>query len=143
MSLFRVRVRDWNRAIPLLLIMLSVLASGFSAQGKGEKVDRTEKTEKLEKTEKNEKGDVDKAKLAFIQATCWSCHPRGENSINGDRPLKGPGFLRRYPDDESLSEFIRKGAEDKGMPSFPPDRLSDRNLSLVISYIRSLTPSSR
>lgn len=141
MSRFRVRVRD--RAIPLLLVMLCLLAFGFSAHGKGEKADKTEKTEKLEKTERSEKGDVDRAKLAFIQATCWSCHPRGENSINGDRPLKGPGFLRRYPDDESLSEFIRKGAEDKGMPSFPPDRLSDRNLSLVISYIRSLTPSSR
>ncbi|MCA0313119.1 MAG: cytochrome c [Candidatus Melainabacteria bacterium] len=128
------------RAAALLLVSLSFFANGFSAQGKGEKAERTDKSEK---NERGEKGDVDKAKLAFIQATCWSCHPRGENSINGDRPLKGPGFLRRYPDDESLAEFIRKGAEDKGMPSFPADRLSDRNLSLVISYIRSLTPPAR
>ncbi|MDX1985235.1 MAG: cytochrome c [Candidatus Obscuribacter sp.] len=87
----------------------------------------------------SQKGDVDRAKLAYIQATCWSCHPRGENSINGDRPLKGPAFLRRYPDDASLAAFIRKGAEEKGMPAFPEDRLSDKNLDLVIAYIRSLT----
>lgn len=87
----------------------------------------------------SQKGDVDRAKLAYIQATCWSCHPRGENSINGDRPLKGPAFLRRYPDDASLAAFIRKGAEDKGMPAFAEDRLSDKNLDLVITYIRSLT----
>ncbi len=87
----------------------------------------------------SQKGDVDRAKLAYIQATCWSCHPRGENSINGDRPLKGAAFLKRFPDDASLAAFIRKGAEEKGMPAFAEDRLSDKNLDLVIAYIRSLT----
>lgn len=87
----------------------------------------------------SQRGDVDRAKLAYIQATCWSCHPRGENSINGDRPLKGAAFLKRYPDDASLASFIRKGAEERGMPAFAEDRLSDKNLDLVIAYIRSLT----
>lgn len=81
-------------------------------------------------------------KMAFVKASCWGCHPHGENSLNGDHPLKGPGFLKAYPDDKSLAEFIRRGNQEKGMPAFPPERLSDKDLKLVIGFIRSLSSTS-
>jgi mono/diheme cytochrome c family protein len=78
-------------------------------------------------------------KMAFVKASCWGCHPHGDNSLNGDHPLKGPGFQKNFPDDKTLAEFIRRGKQEKGMPAFPPERLSDKDLKLVIAYIRSLS----
>jgi len=79
-------------------------------------------------------------KMAFVKGSCWGCHARGENAINGDKPLKGSLFLRKYPDDIGLAATIRKGFPKKGMPSFAKERLSDADLALIIKYIRSLTP---
>jgi mono/diheme cytochrome c family protein len=62
--------------------------------------------------------------------------------MNGDKPLKGPSFQKKYPTDEALTQFIRKGNPDYGMPAFPRENLSDNDLKLIIGYIRSLTVSN-
>lgn len=79
-------------------------------------------------------------KMAFVKGSCWGCHARGENAINGDKPLKGILFAKKYPEDGRLAAAIRAGFPNKGMPRFPKERLSDADLALIIKYIRSLTP---
>jgi mono/diheme cytochrome c family protein len=86
------------------------------------------------------KGDPTRGKKAFKKAACEGCHPGGGNTITPQRPLKGAGFLKRFPDDRSLEAFIRKGNPDKGMPGFGPQDLSENDLKDVMAYIRSLTP---
>jgi mono/diheme cytochrome c family protein len=85
---------------------------------------------------------LERGKVLYIKATCWGCHPHGDNSMNGDKPLKGPSFQKKYPTDEALTQFIRKGNPDYGMPAFPRENLSDNDLKLIIGYIRSLTVSN-
>lgn len=85
---------------------------------------------------------IERGKLLYVKATCWGCHPRGDNSLNGDKPLRGAAFQKKYPTDEVLAQFIRKGNQDAGMPGFPRESLSDGDLKLIIGYIRSLTVSN-
>jgi mono/diheme cytochrome c family protein len=85
---------------------------------------------------------LERGKVLYIKASCWGCHPHGDNSMNGDKPLKGPSFQKKYPTDEALTQFIRKGNPDYGMPAFPRENLSDNDLKLIIGYIRSLTVSN-
>lgn len=85
---------------------------------------------------------IERGKLLYVKATCWGCHPRGDNSLNGDKPLRGAAFQKKYPTDEALAQFIRKGNQDAGMPGFPRESLSDGDLKLIIGYIRSLTVSN-
>lgn len=82
---------------------------------------------------------VESGRLLFIKSTCWSCHPRGDNSLNGDKPLRGSGFQKKYPTDESLMQFIRKGNPDYGMPAFSKETISDKDLKLIVCFIRSLS----
>lgn len=86
------------------------------------------------------KGDPKRGVKLFSAMTCDICHLNGGNMQNPDRPIKGAGFQKRYPDDVSLGQLIRKGISDKGMPAFGRDRMSDQDLADVIAYVRSLTP---
>lgn len=85
---------------------------------------------------------IDKGKMAFVKGTCWTCHVAGGNSLNGDKPLKGARFTKKYPDDAKLMEFIRKGSAQRGMPSFPKEKISDEQLKLIVGFIRSLSTKS-
>lgn len=85
---------------------------------------------------------IDKGKMAFVKGTCWTCHANGGNSLNGDKPLKGARFLKKYPDDAKLMEFVRKGSAQRGMPSFSKEKISDAQLKLIVGYIRSLNCNS-
>lgn len=88
------------------------------------------------------KGDAKRGTKIFSAMTCDICHLNGGNMQNPDRPLKGAGFQKRFPDDASLGQLIRKGISDKGMPAFGRDRMSDQDLADVIAYVRSLTPAA-
>ncbi len=79
------------------------------------------------------------SKMVFVKATCWGCHPHGGNSMNGDKPLKGPGFVKKYKSDIELAAVIRRGNEKMGMPPFPPEKLTDSDLKQVIVFVRSLS----
>lgn len=83
--------------------------------------------------------EIKKGKMLFVKATCWGCHPRGDNSINGDKPLKGPGFSRRYANDEDIVRMVRTGSVRRGMPPFGEDKLSSKDLAQIIIFIRSLS----
>jgi hypothetical protein len=83
--------------------------------------------------------EIKKGKMLFVKATCWGCHPRGDNSLNGDKPLKGPGFTRRYKDDEDIVKMVRAGSVTRGMPPFPEEKLSSKDLAQIIIFIRSLS----
>ncbi|MBX9571292.1 MAG: c-type cytochrome [Candidatus Obscuribacterales bacterium] len=86
------------------------------------------------------KGDPKRGVKIFSAMTCDICHLHGGNMQNPDRPIKGAAFQKRYPDDVSLGQLIRKGISDKGMPAFGRDRMSDQDLADVIAYVRSLSP---
>jgi mono/diheme cytochrome c family protein len=83
------------------------------------------------------------ARMAFVKAGCWGCHPGGDNAVNGDKPLKGQAFLQKYASDQSLETAIRKGVPAKGMPAYGKAKISDGDMKLILGYIRSLTPSSK
>lgn len=78
----------------------------------------------------------------FRQNNCSMCHPGGENNLNPLKPLKGPGFLKKYPTDELVCRQVRKGSVGTGMPAFPKSQITDQEMRDIIAYIRSLTPSN-
>lgn len=119
-------------ALVSLLFSLTFAVCCASAQG--------QEKEPQKYTDKGK--TIDKGKMAFVKGTCWTCHSNGGNSLNGDKPLKGARFLKKYPDDAKLMEFIRKGSAQRGMPSFPKEKISDEQLKLIVGYIRSLKANS-
>ena len=82
-------------------------------------------------------------KQLFERTTCQSCHPGGENTLHPSKPLKGPSFAAKYKDDAAIAKVIRQGVPNTGMPPFSKLQMSDRDLKLVIAYIRSLTPQTK
>lgn len=116
-----------SAALASLLLTLAVCSA--TAQG--------QENEQQKYTDKGKA--IDKGKMAFVKGTCWTCHSNGGNSLNGDKPLKGARFLKKYPDDAKLMEFVRKGSALRGMPSFPKEKISDEQLKLIVGYIRSLS----
>ena len=79
----------------------------------------------------------------FEKAGCTSCHAGGGNIINTQKPLKGPGFAKAYPDDASLANVIRQGTKGTAMPGYDESKISDEEMTSLIGYIRSLTPPSK
>jgi len=92
---------------------------------------------------KNPPSDVELGKKLFERTTCQTCHPGGDNSIHPSKPLKGPGFAAKYKDDAAIAKVIRQGVPNTGMPPFSKVQISDHDLKLVITYIRSLTPPAK
>ncbi len=87
-------------------------------------------------------GNVANGLKLFRQNNCSMCHPGGENNLNPLKPLKGPGFLKKYPTDALVCQQVRKGSVGTGMPPFPKSQITDGELRDIIAYIRSLTPST-
>lgn len=85
---------------------------------------------------------IERGREIFQRATCQGCHPGGDNSSDPTKPLKGADFARKYPDDKSIENRVRSGAPN-GMPSFDKSEITDDEMEDLISYIRSLTPSSK
>lgn len=85
--------------------------------------------------------EIKRGKMLFVKATCWGCHPHGDNSLNGDKPLKGARFAKKYQNDAELMATIRRGSVTRGMPPFPPEKLSEQDLKQIVVFIRSLTCS--
>lgn len=83
---------------------------------------------------------VARGKVLFEKATCAGCHPGGNNMLFPTRPIKGPEFQAKYKTDQQLADTIRVGFRESGMPSFPKEKISDKDLKDLISYVRSLTP---
>jgi mono/diheme cytochrome c family protein len=84
--------------------------------------------------------DVALGKQIFERSTCQTCHPSGDNTLHPSKPLKGPAFVAKYKVDGAIAKVIRQGVPNTGMPPFSKVQVSDRDLKLVIAYIRSLTP---
>jgi mono/diheme cytochrome c family protein len=76
----------------------------------------------------------------YKQNTCAMCHPAGDNLMCPTRPLKGAGFLKRFPTDAALAKLIRDGVPNTAMSGFDSERISDAELNDIIAYIRVLTP---
>ena len=126
----RIDIRP-NLLLACLAAALSVLGRGIAEDGKN-----------FSERDRQKAAAISRGKTLFVNATCWGCHPHGENSLNGDRPLKGPAFEKKYKSDQSIVEFVRKGSPDAGMPPFPREKLSDNDLKSLIVYIRSLSVSN-
>ena len=82
-------------------------------------------------------------KKLFEQLTCAGCHPNGSNTLHPYRPIKGPGFLARFKEDQKIERLIMVGVQRAGMPSFSKAQLGEKDMKDLISYIRSLTPISK
>ncbi|MBY0546351.1 MAG: cytochrome c [Candidatus Obscuribacterales bacterium] len=89
-----------------------------------------------------QKADIKRGAELFDKNTCSQCHLHGSNMIEPTKPLKGPGFAKKFPRDEQIAAIVRKGVPGTGMPSTGKDMLSDRELCDIIAYIRSLTPAT-
>jgi len=76
----------------------------------------------------------------FTQMQCFTCHANGENLINPAKPIKGAGFLAKYPEDAQILQLIRRGVPGTAMPAYAKDRIGDDQLYALIAFIRSLTP---
>ena len=77
----------------------------------------------------------------FTKMQCFTCHANGENLINPAKPIKGEGFLKKYPEDAQIAQIVRRGLPGTAMPAYGTEKLSDDQLSALIAYVRSLTPS--
>lgn len=76
----------------------------------------------------------------FTQMQCFTCHVNGQNVIDPSKPIKGPGFRKKYPEDAQIAQIIRHGVPGTAMPAYNNARLSDDQLTALIVYVRSLTP---
>ena len=85
--------------------------------------------------------NIAEGEKTFTRMQCFTCHANGENLINPSKPIKGQGFLKKYPEDEQIAQIIRRGLPGTAMPAYGTERLSNDQLGALISYIRSLTPS--
>ena len=86
------------------------------------------------------KPDPKKGQKVFSAMQCEICHVNLGNNLNPERPLKGPNFIKRFPTDKALAQLIRIGVNERGMPAFGKDKMSDEDLANLISYLRSATP---
>jgi mono/diheme cytochrome c family protein len=123
------------RSALLLVSLAAFLLVVYREEGAAQ----TGKTISVKEKEQQKAEVINRGKTIFVKATCWGCHPHGENSLHGDKPLKGPGFEKKYKSDRSIIEFVRKGSPNAGMPPFPREKLSDEDLKAVIVFIRSLS----
>jgi mono/diheme cytochrome c family protein len=65
---------------------------------------------------------------------CDSCHPAGREGIGSS--LRSAQFKSEYTGAAQISAFVRKGGFD--MPAYPPDFLSDEDLSVIAQYVSGL-----
>jgi len=79
----------------------------------------------------------------FQDMQCFTCHTNGANLIDPSKPIKGEGFLKKYPEDSQIVSIIRSGRAGTAMPAYDKQRLNDEQLSNLIAYIRSLTPAAK
>jgi mono/diheme cytochrome c family protein len=88
--------------------------------------------------------DAKRGKQLYI-ATCWGCHPHGGNILSPKKPLVGPEFEKKFPQDSMIFDLVRKGVPKSVMSPFPKERLNDDQLNDIIAYLRTLnskTPGS-
>jgi mono/diheme cytochrome c family protein len=85
---------------------------------------------------------IENGRKVATQMQCMTCHVDGGNVVNPNKPIKGAGFLARYPDNTQIAAVIRHGVVGTAMPAYGTDRLSDDQLEDLMAYIRSLTPKS-
>jgi mono/diheme cytochrome c family protein len=78
----------------------------------------------------------------FQEMQCFTCHANGGNLINPNKPIKGADFQKKYPDDSQIAAIIRSGIAGTAMPAYDKDRLPDAQITPLIAYIRSLTPTA-
>ncbi len=74
------------------------------------------------------------AKLFTGRFNCNSCHPGAHKGVGP--ALVGQQFRRDRPTDASIVEQVRNGGG--GMPSFPPEVMSDEELHAIVAYLRWL-----
>ncbi len=86
---------------------------------------------------------VAKGKKVFEEMMCFTCHADGGNVINPNKPIKGPDFLKKYPEDGQIAGVIRHGVPGTAMPAYAANRMTDPDLSAMVAYIRSLTPQTK
>ena len=73
-------------------------------------------------------GDVAAGKTVF-DANCNACHPGGEKGV-------GPSLKETKLTDDQIKTQVRQG---KGaMPAFAADKISDKQLTDLIAYIKSI-----
>jgi mono/diheme cytochrome c family protein len=77
----------------------------------------------------------------YAAFNCSMCHANGGNSVNAEKPLKGPKFLKRIANDGALAKMIRTGSPGTAMKGFNKDDMSDDQLADIIAYIRTLSPA--
>ena len=77
-------------------------------------------------------------KKLFEKHLCVDCHKGGGNALRPGKPIKGKKFQAKYKDDKKLSEVIRKGNPQKGMPAFSVNAINDNDLKDLILYVRTL-----
>jgi mono/diheme cytochrome c family protein len=79
----------------------------------------------------------------FQEMQCFTCHANGGNLINPAKPIKGQDFRKKYPEDSQIAAIIRSGITGTAMPAYDKDRLTDAQLTPLLAYIRSLTPTDQ
>ena len=82
--------------------------------------------------------DVRSGEVIFA-SNCQGCHPRGENIVVPDLPLKDAKQLESL---QTFATFIHDPRLPDGsrgpMPAFPPDKLSEAQDQKLYAYIRSM-----
>lgn len=67
---------------------------------------------------------------------CGGCHPKGGNALNPGIPVLGSSLLK---DVETFTGFNRNPLRPDGskgiMPSFPKEKISDKEMDLIYQYI--------
>lgn len=84
--------------------------------------------------------NIAKGEKIFEAQQCITCHAGGGNAIDPSKPLKGAEFLKHFPEDAEIAHIIRDGVPGTAMPAYETERLSNDDLTLLVIYIRSLTP---
>lgn len=139
-SVFKPGLVQTQRALAIQAFLLAFFSTACAAKPVTVQPKETPSPKKVQAISNT---GVAHGKILFEKLTCAGCHPNGENSLHPYRPLKGPGFLSRYKDDNQIERLIRTGVARAGMPSFGKAQVNDKDMKDLIAYIRSLTPASK
>ncbi len=130
MLIYLLRVVKMKNTVFALLGSLILLAC-LNACSLSEEIKHIKASEDYEEKQEASRSTDLTGEQIFIRS-CNTCHPGGREGIG----LNLSNLKQKYPDDQLLKAFIRKG---KGMmPAQPVNVINDTELDHLVTYLRTL-----
>lgn len=75
-------------------------------------------------------GEAESGQIVFMRH-CNGCHPHGEAGV-------GPALNNKPLPGEAIKLQVRTGLVGGSMPPFPPEKISDDELSALVAYLGAI-----